>query len=102
VAEKCRDRRTRLDAISLLKSTPWREGPCWSLSIAQIGEWLVSDEEEDLEHWEGKDTVFIPEWARARLVSVDFRQDKSCRMASYVCVRGSGENARIRHKEFIV
>jgi hypothetical protein len=102
VAEKCRDKRTRCDAISLMKSTPWREGPWWSSSVAQIGEWLMSVEEEDLGYRDGEDTVLVPEWARARLISVDFRQDKSSRMANYICVRGSGENTRIRHAQFMV
>jgi hypothetical protein len=48
VVEKCRDKRTRGDAISLMKSTAWREGPWWSSSVAQIGERLMSVEEEDL------------------------------------------------------
>ncbi|TVY32110.1 Beauvericin cluster-specific repressor, partial [Lachnellula subtilissima] len=44
VAAKCRDKSLRLQAIEMMSVRPWREGPWWSLSTAQLGAWLVGIE----------------------------------------------------------
>ncbi|KAE8442028.1 hypothetical protein EG329_003929 [Mollisiaceae sp. DMI_Dod_QoI] len=90
VADKCRHRSLRRDAIRLLRSRPWREGCWWSLSTAQLGSWLMTIEEE------GVESEYIPEWARARLLQVDYYQDKKMRTIRTACVRGIGGEAGLK------
>jgi hypothetical protein len=82
VADKCRDRNLRREAIALISSRPWREGCWWSRSNAQLGAWLMTIEEE------GAEGEFVPEWARARLLDVNFYEDGKERRAKVSAVRG--------------
>ncbi|KAH6682524.1 hypothetical protein B0J14DRAFT_127115 [Halenospora varia] len=97
VADKCRDGTIRRQAISLLRSRPWREGSWWSLSLAQIGNWLMRVEEDGLDLANGE---VVPEWARARLISVDFRQTENGRFGTTICIRGVGETVEIKTAEW--
>jgi len=81
VADKCRDRNLRREAIALISSRPWREGCWWSRSNAQLGAWLMGIEEE------GVEGQFVPEWARARLLDVDFYEDGEERRVKVSAVR---------------
>lgn len=85
VAAKCRDKSMRRMAVDLMRRKPWREGPWWSLSTAQLGAWLVGIEEEGLVG-EG-----IPEECRARLLNVDFREVDTRRVVKVAAVRGGRE-----------
>lgn len=87
VADRSRDRAMRREAIGLLKSRVWRESSFWSTSTAQISEWLMEIEEE------GVETEYIPEWARARLVQLEFDE---VRRVSVKCVRGVGDRQEVR------
>ncbi|CZR64327.1 uncharacterized protein PAC_14225 [Phialocephala subalpina] len=90
VAEKCRVRSLRREAIRLLRSRPWREGCWWSLSTAQLGSWLMNVEEE------GVDTEYVPEWARARLLEVCYYEDEKMRTVRTACIRGVGDEAELK------
>ncbi|TAQ86586.1 hypothetical protein B7494_g5084 [Chlorociboria aeruginascens] len=48
VATKCRDRKLRREAISLLISSPRREGMWDSILSARVASWIMEIEEEDL------------------------------------------------------
>jgi hypothetical protein len=85
VADKCRDRRLRREAINMMRARPWRDGPWWSLSTAQLGAWLVGVEEEGVVGEE------IPEECRARLLSVNYRENDTRRMVNVTAVRGDRE-----------
>ena len=75
----CRDRNTRRDAISILRTHPRREGLWDSSLIAELGIW-VSDLEES-----GAVGEYVPENARVRVVKVDV--DASAKTAQVICMR---------------
>lgn len=85
VADKCRDRRLRREAINLMRSKPWREGSWWSLSTAQIGAWLMTVEEDGIA---GDD---LPADCRARLLSVNFGEHGYTRSVKVTAVKGDGQ-----------
>ena len=90
-AEKCRDRRLRREAIELLLSRQWREASWWwSSSTAQIGQWLISVEED------GVETDYIPEWARARLSGLHYTEEGGVRKSNVECIRGVGEQREVK------
>ncbi|KUJ13563.1 uncharacterized protein LY89DRAFT_737539 [Mollisia scopiformis] len=60
VATKCRNATLRREAIALLLSSHRREWMCDSLLSGQIGQWMMSLEEEGMDA-----TGYIPEHARA-------------------------------------
>ncbi|KAG0647247.1 Aspercryptin biosynthesis cluster-specific transcription regulator atnN [Hyphodiscus hymeniophilus] len=85
VADRSRSRSMRREAIGLLRSKTWREASFWSTSTAQTSEWLMELEEE------GVEGEHIPEWARARLVKVEFDEGKELRRG---CWDGTGDQGR--------
>lgn len=90
VADRSRSHSMRREAIALLKSKAWREASFWSTSTAQISEWLMEIEED------GVETGYIPEWARARLIQVEFDEGKEVRRVSVKAVRGVGINQEVK------
>jgi hypothetical protein len=48
---------------------------------------------------EGVEDGWIPEWARARLLGVDFHDDR-VRAVKITCVRGVGEDAAVKVKQW--
>ncbi|KAK0106342.1 hypothetical protein ONS96_003979 [Cadophora gregata f. sp. sojae] len=97
VAEKCRNRTLRHEAISLLRLRPWREGVWWSCSSAQLGAWLAAVEEEDVDERE----EVMPEWARARLLEVGIWEEGVVTTVKVVGVRGEGNDAAVRVGEWV-
>jgi hypothetical protein len=53
VATKCRDRKLRRDAISLLLSSPRREGMWDSILSGRVGQWIMNIEEQGLSPYIG-------------------------------------------------
>lgn len=53
VATKCRDRKLRRDAISLLLVSPRREGMWDSILSGRVGQWIMDIEEQGLQPWTG-------------------------------------------------
>lgn len=90
IADRSRSRTLRREAIALLKSKNWRESSFWSTSTAQVSEWLMEVEEE------GVEGGWIPEWARARLLEVEFDEGNEVRRVSVKCLRGVGEGQEVR------
>lgn len=87
VAEKCRHRALRREAISLLCSRPWREGIWWSCSGAQLSAWLMLVEEAGV----SDDEPGVPEWTRVRLLEVEIWEEGSVTTLKAVCVRENGK-----------
>jgi hypothetical protein len=65
VTKMCRHKSTRRAAITTLQSTPRKEGIWDSLMIAEVGEWLMHEEESMAEG------SFIPEHGRIRITALD-------------------------------
>ncbi|KAE8444976.1 hypothetical protein EG329_014104 [Mollisiaceae sp. DMI_Dod_QoI] len=57
VATKCRNRKLRRDAISLLLSSPRREGMWDSILSGRVGQWIMDIEEQELSPWSGPTTA---------------------------------------------
>jgi hypothetical protein len=60
-ATKCRERRLRRDAISLLISTPRREGMWDSLLCGRVAQWIMEVEEEGMSRFEIRDPISTSE-----------------------------------------
>jgi hypothetical protein len=63
VIKHCRHPAIRREAIALLRSSPRREGIWQSSLVAEIGEWMMTLEEEDM-----SENGYIPEYSRVRIV----------------------------------
>lgn len=86
-AMRCRDRKLRREAISLLAERKlYREFQWPSDTSADVAKFLMEVEEE------GVETDYIPEQSRARLTAIHSNVEK--KTAHLFCVRGTGENAR--------
>ncbi|KAG0651301.1 Aspercryptin biosynthesis cluster-specific transcription regulator atnN [Hyphodiscus hymeniophilus] len=85
VSYACRDRTLRREAISLLESKSWREAQWGSSPSMHVSKFLMAVEEDGIE------TDFIPEWARARLSSIEVNTETG--QARVCCIRGTGESA---------
>ena len=70
VVHKCRDPSVRREAVHLLKSSPMREGVWDGVLAGQVGERIISLEEEGLGLVSSCHDV--PDWARVKAVNVDF------------------------------
>lgn len=90
-AISCRDRHLRREAIALLSSRSWREAQWGSETCTDVAKWILEVEED------GVETEHIPEWARARLSSIDANLET--KTAHLYCVRGVGDY--LTHKDTV-
>jgi hypothetical protein len=98
VADKCRDRQLRREAIGMLKSKPWREGSWSSLATATVATWFMEVEEE------GVETDFIPEQARLKLIESEFSEEQVPRQylrATVRCLRGVEPQAELKESTWV-
>lgn len=76
VATKCRDRKLRREAITLLISSPRREGMWDSLLCGKVGEWIMEVEEEGMQDFDPSDPVsaseMVPEDKRVMVKEILF------------------------------
>ncbi|KAJ8069385.1 hypothetical protein OCU04_003039 [Sclerotinia nivalis] len=79
VATKCRDRKLRREAISLLTSSHRREGMWDSRLCASVGNWIMGVEEEELDNYV-RGTVsekqMVPDEKRVMVMAVEFDLEK--------------------------
>jgi len=86
-AVKCRDRRIRRQAISLLWSKARREGLCFdTITVARVCAWLLSIESEGIR----EDSESIPEASRVQVSNVHFNPDERWLWVQLSCT-GSNE-----------
>ena len=89
VIHKCRDPSVRREAVRLLKLSPRREGIWDGLLAGQVGEKIISLEEEGLGLVASCHDV--PEWARVKAVSVDFDMEGRLGTIKYTRQRGPND-----------
>ncbi|MCJ1482603.1 hypothetical protein MMC06_002769 [Schaereria dolodes] len=100
-ASKCRDACIRRRSISLLYSSRRREGVWNGFVTAKIAERLVAIEERDHQAPPSALKIFIPEWARIRVLKVTFNQAKQCVVLRYGQRRNGREGALHFEEEWI-
>ncbi|KAH6696708.1 hypothetical protein BKA61DRAFT_622928 [Leptodontidium sp. MPI-SDFR-AT-0119] len=96
-----RHRSLRREAIQLLLRSPRKEGVWDGIVVGKIMAWLAEIEEECLDEGDENDD-YIPEWAAARCIKMDF--DTVKREASVSClqpVKGSLVGEERRREVFI-
>ncbi|QSZ36950.1 hypothetical protein DSL72_009041 [Monilinia vaccinii-corymbosi] len=79
VATKCRDRKVRREAISLLMSSHRREGMWDSRLCAGVGNWIMHVEEEGLDEYApggASETQFVGEERRVMVMEIGFNLER--------------------------
>jgi hypothetical protein len=95
LTKTCRHKATRIEEISILKSSPRRETFWNSLLIADISEWLMMKEET------GRVGNFIPESARLRVTGININMLERTVKVNWIGKTSEGDDMSIENEAII-